>query len=162
MTDSKASNDGGKIRVLSCGIVPVRLDAGGIHVLLLRAYSYWDFPKGVTHDGEAPLDAAIRELEEETALSEVRFRWGKEFLETPPYGRGKVARYYVAEVPEGTVAIRPNPITHAIEHHEHRWVSAEDARRLLVPRVAKVLDWAMARIKSNASLESASLARFEP
>jgi len=41
--------------------------------LLLRAYNYWDFPKGVVEVDESPLQAAIREVEEETTLTGLRF-----------------------------------------------------------------------------------------
>lgn len=143
-----------KTRVLSCGIVPIRRGPEGLHVLLLRAYNYWDFPKGMAHNGEVPLQAALRELEEETALQGARFEWGQDFFETRPYARGKVARYYVAELPDGDVVIRPNPISRAIEHHEFRWVTPHEARRLLVPRVAEVLDWAMKRINSSSLVTS--------
>ncbi len=144
-----SANEGadGRIRVFSAGIVPVRLGPQGLQVLLLRVYSYWDFPKGVVHQGEAPLDGALRELEEETALRGAQFHWGRDYIETPPYARGKVARYYLAELSAGEVAIRPNPISGGIEHHEHRWLSPENARRLLVPRVATVLEWALSRIE---------------
>lgn len=134
----------------------MRLGPDGLQVLLLRVYSYWDFPKGVVHRGEDPIDGALRELEEETALTDAIFRWGKSFIETLPYARGKVARYYVAEVPTGEVAIRPNPISGGIEHHEHRWMTPQEARVILVPRVAKVLDWALSRIEEAEMAKSAS------
>src|SRR5690606_24534533 len=83
----------------SAGIVPVRFIDGVPHYLLLRAFRYWDFPKGEIEADENPLEAAIRELAEETTLTDVHFRWGQGFRETPPYARGKVARYYLAETP---------------------------------------------------------------
>ena len=39
--------------LLSAGIVPVALDDGEPRYLLLRAYRYWDFPKGVVEPGES-------------------------------------------------------------------------------------------------------------
>ena len=76
----------------------------GWRTLLLRAYAYWDFPKGLVEPGEAPLAAAIREVAEETGLAGLVFRWGEAFLETEPYSGGKIARYYVAESPAGASA----------------------------------------------------------
>ncbi|MGH8579780.1 MAG: NUDIX domain-containing protein [Gammaproteobacteria bacterium] len=33
---------------------------------MLRAYNYWDFPKGTVEPAEDPFEAACREVEEET------------------------------------------------------------------------------------------------
>jgi bis(5'-nucleosidyl)-tetraphosphatase len=86
-------------KTLSAGVIVVRRvqGQGDWHYLLLRAYNYWDFPKGIVETGEEPLGAARREVEEETGLTELNFRWGHGFSETEPYGKGKTARYYVAE-----------------------------------------------------------------
>lgn len=54
-------------RILSCGVV--LLGSQG-HVLLAHATetSHWDIPKGQPDLGEAPIDAALRELREETGI----------------------------------------------------------------------------------------------
>ena len=54
--------------LLSCGIVLARPTDNGYRTLLLRAWHHWDFPKGLMEDGESPLDAAQREVLEETGL----------------------------------------------------------------------------------------------
>ena len=53
---------------LSAGIIVVRHIDAKPNFLLLRAYEYWDFPKGIVEPGEQPLEAALREVEEETTL----------------------------------------------------------------------------------------------
>jgi bis(5'-nucleosidyl)-tetraphosphatase len=128
--------------ILSAGVVVVRREGDVWKYLLLRAFNYWDFPKGVVEAGEDPLEAACREVEEETGLSELGFRWGHGFSETEPYGQGKVARYYVAETIQDTIILPVSPELGRPEHHEYRWVSYQEARGLLVPRVARILDWA--------------------
>ena len=84
----------------------VRRDCDQWRVLLLRAYNYWDCPKGVVEPGEEPLATARREVREETGIEKLDFRWGEEFTETPPYSKNKVARYYLAETSETASARR--------------------------------------------------------
>lgn len=128
--------------ILSAGIVVVRRTADGCRFLLLRVYNYWDFPKGLVEPGETPLEAARREIREETGLTDLDFRWGEGYYETAPYGHNKVARYYVAETDQEDVELPVSPELGHPEHHEYRWVNAEEGRALLVPRVQAVLDWA--------------------
>ena len=114
----------------------------GCRYLVLRAYNYWDFPKGLVEAGEAPLVAARRELEEETGLSAVEFRWGADHRETVPYGRGKVARYYVAWSRDTRVVLPVSAELGRPEHHEYRWAGLEEVRALVAPRVLPILEWA--------------------
>ena len=135
--------------VLSAGVIVIRWNEDKPHYLLLRAYKYWDFPKGIVDEDESPLEGALREVEEETTLSNLSFRWGKDFRETPPYGRGKVARYYMAESQEGKVSLPANPELGHPEHHEFRWCGYQEARELVADRVKPILDWAHARIENE-------------
>ncbi|GAB4508015.1 MAG: hypothetical protein Tsb0026_05710 [Sulfuricaulis sp.] len=126
---------------LSAGVVIIRRFDDQYRYLLLRAGAYWDFSKGMVEPGEDPLAAAIREVEEETTLIQLDFRWGHAFTETEPYGKNKIARYYVAESPTGEVFL---PVTEELGHPEHdefRWLEYDAARGLLVPRVLAVLEW---------------------
>ena len=93
---------------LSSGVVVVRHEPRGWRVLLLRAYDYWDCPKGLLEPGEDPLAAARREVREETGLEDLDFRWGEQFTETPPYSKNKVARYYLALTASADVKLAVN------------------------------------------------------
>ena len=126
---------------LSCGIVLARRADEEWLTLLLRAYHHWDFPKGLQEDGEEPLDAAKREVREETSIEEVDFHWGDRFMETGPYSKGKTARYYLASTEQATVVMGPSPETGEPEHHEWRWVSFDEAYDLTTPRVRSVVQW---------------------
>ena len=135
--------DGPSAETLSCGVVIARRDDQVWKTLLLRAWHHWDFPKGVREGGEDPLDAAIREVREETGIDDLHFAWGTErYMETGPYSRGKTARYYLAETATSEVVLGPSPDTGEPEHHEWRWVSFDEAHDLTAPRVRNVVRWA--------------------
>lgn len=135
----------------SAGVVVVRQHGREWRYLLLRSFKHWDFPKGLVERGEAPREAAAREVAEETGLAGLVFRWGEVFYETEPYAHGKVARYYVAESPAGDVRLAVSPELGRPEHDEYRWLGYAEARALLVPRVQRALDWAAAIVAAPAS-----------
>jgi len=127
---------------ISAGIVPVRIIDDEPRLLLLRCYNYWDFPKGEIEPGEAPLAAAQREFHEETGLGPPTFPWGHDYIETERYGRGKVARYFIALAPEGVVTLPVSPELGHPEHDEYRWATLDEAGRLFNARLQRVLAWA--------------------
>lgn len=127
---------------LSCGAVVVRKTPVGWLVLMLRAYRNWDFPKGMREEGEEPKDAAIREIGEETGIHNPEFTWGDRHIETGPYHRGKVARYYLACTAQESVEMGISPELGRPEHHEYRWVDFDEAHDLSAPRVRQVVQWA--------------------
>jgi bis(5'-nucleosidyl)-tetraphosphatase len=129
-------------RLAAGAVVVRRAPDGSPRYLLLRVYDYWDFPKGELEPGEDPLAAARREVAEETTLADLRFPWGEVYRETPPYGRGKVARYHLAESPAGEVRLPVSAALGRAEHHEFRWLAHEEARPLLGERLRPILDWA--------------------
>jgi 8-oxo-dGTP pyrophosphatase MutT (NUDIX family) len=126
----------------ACGAVVFRRSERGIRLLLLRAYKNWDFPKGLVEPGENELDAAKREVREETGLAELDYPFGDEYKETLRYAGNKVARYYLAETDAEKIELPVSPELGRPEHHEYRWVSFDEAEDLLPPRLAIVLDWA--------------------
>jgi 8-oxo-dGTP pyrophosphatase MutT (NUDIX family) len=133
---------GDVIEKLSCGVVLARETEQGWYTLLLRAFHHWDFPKGIREQGEEPMQAALREVREETGVNDVRFDWGDRYFETGPYSRGKVARYYIAKTDQETVEMGLSPVTGVPEHHEWRWVTFDEAYDLGSPRVRGIVQWA--------------------
>lgn len=140
-----------KVRTLSAGVVVVRREGDAWRCLLLRAFQYWDSPKGQVEDGEKPIQAALREVREETGIRDLDFIRGHDYVETGPYARGKVARYYLAETHSRHVVLGVNPELGRPEHQEYRWVSFRRARQLASPRVKRVLEWAEQRLSNHES-----------
>lgn len=126
----------------SAGVVVVRATEHGWLYLLLRAYRNWDFPKGRVEPGEAPLATAVRELAEETGIADPEFKWGECHAETTPYAGGKIARYYLAATRTEHIELPVSPELGRPEHHEWRWVTADEAGVLLPQRLHPVLRWA--------------------
>lgn len=150
MTDHTATDPAVRARGrkrFSAGVVVARRARDGWRYLLLRVYRTWDFPKGGVELGETPLQAAVREVREETALDDLTFFWGEQWTETEPYSGGKVARYYLAESPAQPVSLPVNDILGHPEHHEFRWLPYDGARRLLPERLLPVMDWAHAIVE---------------
>ena len=60
---------------LSCGIVPIRKTDAGSQVLFCKSkrYGYYLIPKGHIDPGETELQAAIRELYEESGCRPLKF-----------------------------------------------------------------------------------------
>jgi 8-oxo-dGTP pyrophosphatase MutT (NUDIX family) len=127
---------------LSCGAVLVRETETGWVTLMLRAYRNWDFPKGLCEPGETPLEAAIREIGEETGVRQLEFQWGERHTETGPYNRGKVARYYIVRTAQAEVSMGISPELGRPEHHEYRWFTFDEAYDIASPRVRLVVRWA--------------------
>lgn len=130
----------------SCGVVVVSVIDRKLKFLLLRAFRNWDFPKGLVEPGEEPIDAAVREVREETALDDISFDWGTVFIDTGPYNKGKISRYYIARSKEVRVSLPINPELGVPEHQEARWVDFDMALAMVSPRLQPVLRWAFATV----------------
>ena len=130
--------------ILSAGVVVVRKDNGEWKFLFLRTYRNWDFPKGIVEPSENPLEAAKREVMEETGISDLTFPWGTVYRETQPYWSGgkKVARYYIAETSQSKVTFSINPEIGRPEHHEYRWVTYDEIKALAPARLLDIIKWA--------------------
>ena len=127
---------------LSSGVVVVSLVDRKLRFLLLRAYRNWDFPKGLVEPGEEPIEAAVREVREETTLDDISFDWGLVYMDTGPYNKGKISRYYIARSKETQVRLPVNPELGVPEHHEARWVDFQKALTMVSPRLVPVVRWA--------------------
>ncbi len=131
------------IRKRSFGIIPIAIERDGSPLfLILRAYAHWDFPKGAADEGETPLQAAQREMIEETGIREFTLAWGEVSMDTEIYASGKVVTYFPARVKKQKITLPVSAELGRPEHNEYRWASLEEARALLPPRLIPVLEWA--------------------
>jgi len=124
-----------------------RVPSGWLY-LMLRAYRNWDFPKGLVESGEDPLAAARREVHEETLVEDLHFDWGEGYMETNPYNRNKVARYYLARTEVESITLPVSPELGRPEHHEFRWLREDEALELASPRIAAIIRWAAQTLAS--------------
>lgn len=140
----------------SSGVVVVSVVDRKLKFLLLRAYRNWDFPKGLVEAGEEPIEAAIREVREETTLEDISFDWGMVFMDTGPYNKGKISRYYIARSNETKVLLPVNPELGVPEHHEARWVDYQKALAMVSPRLLPVVRWAYGIINHDTTSAKAA------
>lgn len=125
------------IKIDSFGIVPFLHEKGTWKVLLIlhREGNHWGFPKGKANPNETPLQAATRELNEETGLEvteilrenplteQYQFRRRKDFIL-------KTVQYFPAFV-KGDLKIQPEEIRDA------KWLSIPEALAQLTFREAR-------------------------
>ena len=116
----------------SCGVLPYRVVSGRREYLLVfEAYSKcWSLPKGHIEMGESDIQAALRELEEETGLTAKLDTSRCASIEYPISGfaRKEVA-FYPGEV-SGVPRVRDGEI------EKYKWVSAEELEDYLFPDTA--------------------------
>jgi bis(5'-nucleosidyl)-tetraphosphatase len=131
----------------SAGVIVFRDDSPRAYLLMRSALTrrpVWEFPKGALESGENELEAATRELAEETGLGRGDYSLIDGFREVERYyftrGSGedlclirKRVDYFLAEWQQGAVQV-------SREASRHEWASAEEALRMLrFPEKRRVL-----------------------
>jgi 8-oxo-dGTP pyrophosphatase MutT (NUDIX family) len=115
----------------SAGGVVFRVDDGHALFLLIRdSYQNWGFPKGHLEDGEMAEAAALREVSEETGLSDLSVRGAIETIDWFFRFRGqlihKVCHFYLMQTEESSTLPQ-----HAEGITACRWSRYEDASTLV-------------------------------
>ena len=100
---------------------------GPVEVLVVHRPKYddWSFPKGKLQRGETHEEAAVREVEEESAVTGRLVRELEPDFYTDPLGRWKRVRYWLMD-PVTVRTFEPSA-----EVDEIRWLPEEDAAELL-------------------------------
>jgi 8-oxo-dGTP pyrophosphatase MutT (NUDIX family) len=124
----------------SAGGIVVRRDGGRTLYLLIRdSYDNWGFPKGHVESDERPGEAAMREVREETGLSDVRLLGAIHTVDWYFRFRGrlihKVCHFYLMETEHTQTAPQQEEGITACRWEEYadalRLVSYENARDVL-------------------------------
>ncbi|MDJ0269583.1 MAG: NUDIX domain-containing protein [Aigarchaeota archaeon] len=110
-------------------------ERGPEYLVLLYDAGHWDFPKGGLEFGESEIDAAIREVREETGLENIQiiegFRKEIEYMyhKKRDLVKKRVA-FYLAKSDTKEVKL-------SYEHKDFAWLDYENAMRRLTFKTAK-------------------------
>ena len=113
----------------SAGFILFKGDGNRKYLLLKHGIDYWNFPKGKLESGESDLDAAKRELNEETGITNIEIidgfedTFGYSFLVKEGLIK-KVVKIFLAKYLKGSINLYN-------EHEEYEWFVFEDALNIL-------------------------------
>lgn len=140
-------------RDYSYGVIPLYKTERGWQVLVINQYgsrgdAYWGFPKGHRERNEKGIDAARRELKEETGLTarlDERATFEQRYIFT---FKGTVVRkkvtYYLGYVREKKLKLQERELAGA------RWCSFSSARELLTHDVTReMFDGVVERVEER-------------
>lgn len=131
----------------SAGVLIYRLTSQGPRILVLHYDAgHWDFPKGKLEAGETDIQAALREVAEETAITQVNIQpnW-KETLQYVYTREGehisKTVVFFLGLTPQDQVRLSD-------EHTAFAWLSPEKAiEQVTFDTAKKILRLAASRWK---------------
>ncbi len=110
----------------SCGIITYReKDGERLYLILKYPSGHFDFPKGHVEDGETEHETAIRELLEETGISDVEMVSGFRTQMDYKYWKDSNPSHKLVIYFLGKTEFEDIKISH--EHHDSYWLNFEAA-----------------------------------
>jgi 8-oxo-dGTP pyrophosphatase MutT (NUDIX family) len=109
------------------------------HFLTIKhQQGHWDFPKGHAEGNEKPLEAAIREVEEEVGLSHLKPEKNVTFQEKYSFkvwGKkvDKVVTFWLAETNSTDIQVQQ------LEIEDYKWVTLAEGKQLITFEAGKQL-----------------------
>lgn len=123
----------------SAGVVVYREKPKNLFLLLHYPAGHWDFPKGHVEEGESMKETALRELHEETGISEEDVELHDGFEETIDYLYRKQGELSHKKVIFFLGRTEKEEVTISEEHQGFDWLSFEEAKDKVTFRNAKRL-----------------------
>ena len=116
----------------SAGLIVYYKNIEGVKFLLLKYPNYWGFTKGLIEKDENDRTAAVRELQEETGISDVEiipnFKHEQEwFFQLEGKTIKKTAVFFLAK----TSKEEAGKVKISFEHEDFAWLSYEEAIKKL-------------------------------
>ncbi|MEM3362470.1 MAG: bis(5'-nucleosyl)-tetraphosphatase [Candidatus Anstonellaceae archaeon] len=132
----------------SRGFILFRKENSKFYFLILKYRAgHWDFPRGHVEQNEDELQAALRELEEETSISSIKILDGFSYSYEYDFSdnRHKKVTLFLAKTTQKSVKLSD-------EHVDWRWEEFENALKLLTyPHPKEALKKAMEFLEKLSS-----------
>ncbi|RNJ75420.1 MAG: NUDIX domain-containing protein [Nitrosopumilus sp. B06] len=134
----------------SAGVVLFRRSGGRVKFLLLHYPSgHWDFVKGKMEPGETARETALRETEEETGITDVRFLDG--FEEQISYEFEHMGENIIKKVVLFLAETRTKSIKISHEHQGYLWCEYKKAEeKTTFDNAKRVLKMAAVQVTADA------------
>jgi bis(5'-nucleosidyl)-tetraphosphatase len=113
----------------SCGTVVFKKNGEVEYLLLHYGAKHWDFPKGNVEQNESEKDTALRELKEETGISNPEFV--EDFKEVVNYSYRRGGATIDKEVVYFLVRVEDTKVELSYEHSGYEWLNYEKAIKKL-------------------------------
>ena len=137
----------------SAGAVVFTVNSEPLYLILQYGSGHWDFPRGNIEEMEKEIDAAKREILEETGLKDLEFIFGfREKVKFFYRRKGKNIRkeviYYLAKANSREVKL-------SYEHKDYKWLPFEEALKVLTFETSReILRKAHKYIKNMGLIEA--------
>lgn len=133
----------------SFGVIPIHSENGTDRFLVVhQKKGHWGFPKGHADKGESALQAATRELAEETGITACRVAESPEFIEQYAFitkkGKrvDKTVTFFIGRVDDPAVTPQPEEV------QGYDWLTADQVReRLTFPEARELFGRVLAHLE---------------